>query len=454
MARKGTLGLSIAVTAALLVCLPAQAGAARTISIEDATRAEPSGSGSAPMAFEVELSKAHPNSTVKADFDTSPGTAGALDFAADSGVVRIKAGKTQAKIEIPIRADLFAEPDEGFSIELSQPKRATIDDGEAEGLIPANDNGPDADGDDIPDADDCAPSDANPEGALECFVPTTIYDFNEGDLPVGTRAYIENVLITARRSNNRLAYGATIPGDPGYAGQDFSGIELRSSDTFLEIGSRSLILGTVKDGFIQVTDTGETAPCCESVPGPISITPASLASGPDGLNGLLLEVTGVSVASSTTDQWLLTESIRVDNDLFGELPQYGPGTAFESIRGHASTLGSGTPALSPRAAGDIDPTVAMLLDFSTNDSCLGPNEQDVVIGEVFIDEPQATDTVISLDAVSDGVVSVPATVTVPMGATQAQVIADAATDENTFTEVDATLGPITRSIFVEVYENC
>ncbi len=454
MTRKAALRLTLALAGAVLFSMPAQAGAARTISIDDAQQAEPPGGGSEPMAFKVKLSKAHPDNAVKAEYDTSPGTAGALDFAADSGTIKIPAGKTKTTIEIPVRGDLFAEPDEVFSLELLRPKRAKIGDGEAEGLIPANDNGPDADGDDIPDADDCAPNDPNPEGALECFVPTTIYDLNAGELPTGTRAYLENVLITARAGNNRVAYGATIPGDPGYSGQDFSGIELRTADIFLETGSRQFLSGSVRDGFFQVTDTGDSAPCCEAVPDPIAVTPASLASGPDALNGLLVEITNVSVASSSAEEWLLTESIRVDDDLFSELPQFGPGTVFESVRGHATTAGGGTPAISPRGLNDIDPTVAMLLDFVTNDSCLGPNQQDVVIGDVFIDEPQASDTVISLEAVDDGVLNLPTTVTVPAGETQAQVIADAATGENSFTEVEATFGPITHSIFVEIWEGC
>ncbi len=454
MARRTTPRIVLAIATLALIALPAEAMGARALSIEDATRAEPAGSGSAAMTFDVTLSKQSPKRAVKAEFGTSPGSASSLDFRPTFGAVKIPAGKTKAEVLVPVRGDLFAEPDETFSVKLSNPKRAAIDDGQAEGLISANDNGPDGDGDDIPDTDDCAPTDANPEGQLECFLPTTIYDLNAGELPNGTRAYLENVLITARADNNRVAYGATVPGDPGYQGQDFSAIELRPSGSFLEIGYRLLLLGTVRDGHFQTTDVSDDQTCCQTLPDPIGVTPALLASGPDGLNGLLVEITNVSVASSTDSQWLLTESIRVDGDLFFDLPQYGPGSSFESIRGHATTLGSGTPSISPRDSNDIDPTVAKLIDFETSDTCLGPNEQDVVIGQVLIDEVQASDTVISLEATNDGVVNLPATVTVPAGQTSAQVIADAATAENSDTEVEATFGPTTRSIFVEVFQDC
>ena len=61
------------------------------------------------------------------------------------------------------------------SVELERARRASIDDGKAEGLIPANDDRPDADGEDIPDANDCAPSKPNPEGKVITRT-TTIYD--------------------------------------------------------------------------------------------------------------------------------------------------------------------------------------------------------------------------------------------------------------------------------------
>ena len=452
MARGLTLRLGLALAAFVLFAVPAQAGAARTLSIADATGTEPAGGGSDPMKFTVTLSAPH-KKAVKADYATSPGSADSLDYQPSFGTVKVPAGKTKAKISIPVRGDLFDEPDETFNVELSRAKSAQIDDGEAEGLIPANDDGPDGDGDDIPDADDCAPSDPNPEDQIECFVPATIYELNAGEFPEGTRAYLEDVLITARADNSsRTAYAAIVPGDPGYAGQDFSAIELRSSD-FLDISVHALLLGTVRADHFQVSSAPEQD-CCGTVPGPVGITPALLAAGPDSFNGLLVEVTGVSIASSDANSWLLEEGVGVDDDLFSDLPEFGPGTAFESIRGHASTLGGGTPSLSPRGLADIDPTVAMLVSINSFDDCLLPDQQDVTIGEVQIDEPQATDTVVALAAEDSSVLTVPSTVTVLAGNTTAPVVADAGPSLDAFTQVTATLDPFEESMGVTVSEFC
>ena len=457
MRRKATLSFGLALIAAMLFCVPAEAGAVRTISVDDASGVEPAGGGSEPMKFTVTLSKKNQKRTVKAEYETSPGSADPHDYQPDFGTVKFPAGKTKARISIPVRGDLFAEPDETFSLELSEPKRAAIDDGEAEGLIPANDNGPDGDGDDIPDTDDCAPTDANPEGQLECFVPTTIYDVNQGALAPGTRAYIENVLITAHSNNSasQVGYGAIIPGDTGYAGQDFSAIELRSATSDLQSEYRLLLLGTVRSRFFQVTEVGETQLCCEPVPAPISLTPAQLASATDALNGLLVEITGVSVASATEDEWLLTESsVRVDDDLFPGLPVPAPGTAFESIRGHADTLGAGTSSLSPRGIDDIDPVGPKLVSFQDSDTCLLPGEQDVTIGEVAIDEPQGSDTVVNLTTGDTDNLLVPNTVTITAGNTTASVVADAGPGQESNIEVVAALGPFEHSIEVTVDEFC
>ncbi len=452
MLSKATSTLALALAALGVLSAPAEAGVPRTLSISDAKRAEPLGNTRVPMNFKVTLSAENPTRSVSVDYATSPGTAGPLDYQPGFGTVTIPAGRTRAVISIPVRGDLFAEPAETFRVELERARRASIDDGEAEGLIPANDNGPDADGDDIPDADDCAPSDPNPEGQVECFVPTTIYDLNDGDLALGTRAYIENVLITARADDGRIAYGAIVPGDAGYVGQDFSAIELRSSGEFLGPETRYLLLGTVRAGYFQVTFADQSN-CCEPVPAPISVTPAQLAAGPNGLNGLLVEIANVEIASSTGTEWLLEEDVRVDNELFAGLPDFGPGTTFESIRGHASTLGGATPSLSPRFLEDLDPTAALLIAFNQFDSCLDTGEQDVTIGEVVIDEPQGTDTVVNIDPVKPGLLSTPATVTITAGNTTAPVIADAL-DEEDFTEVIASIGPVEQSIFVDVAEGC
>ena len=439
-----------ALAALAFLAIPAQASAARTIAIDDATGVEPAGNASQPLTFQVRLSQKHPSKPVQVRYGTSPGSADALDYQPSFGTARIPAGKRKAQISVPIRGDLFDEPDETFSVELSEARRASIDDGEAGGLIPANDGGPDGDGDDIPDVDDCAPGDPNPAGQLQCFAPATIYEINQGTHPVGTRVYVDHVLITARADAGPTSFGATIPGDPGYSGQDFSALELRTASEFLEEGARTRVLGTVRADRLDVS-AQEPELGSEPLPGPVTLTPSELAAGPDAKNGLLVRIENVSIESATASEWTLAEEVRVRSGFFFGFPQYGPPTAFESLTGHATTRGSGIPALYPRDLSDIDPTVAMLLEFTATNTCLLAGEQDVVIGEVVIDEAQANDTVVTLEADDPEVLTVPATVTVPAGQTTADVIADAAADPpEEFTEITATLDPFDFTTFVNV----
>lgn len=444
--------IPILVLAALVA--PAEASGARSLSIGDATTAEPGGTGTTDMTFTVTLSQKHKRKPVLASFSTAPGSATPSDYEASAGQARIKPGKTRTKVKVPIRGDLFSEPDETFTVELSEPVRATIADGEGEGLIPANDDGPDGDGDDIPDIDDCAPADPNPPGALLCYVPTTIPEIAQGNIAAGTNAYLTGVLGTARSNDGRRGYGAIVAGDPGYVSEQFSAIRLDNPrQAIFDAGARHTLLGTTGVGSLQIHSSEQTG-CCESVPAPISVTPAALAAGPDGLNGVLVKVDGVSIDSATRGEWLLDEAVAVNDRLFSQLPGYGAGASFESITGHASTLGAATPSLSPRFLIDIDPTTAILLEWTSLDTCLQPGEQNVIAGEVQIDEAQASDTVIALDADNPGLIDAPDTVTIPAGNTSAPVEVDAVGSDEGFTELTATLDPFKESLFIDVGTFC
>jgi hypothetical protein len=445
----------IAALAALAVvaALPASASAARTLTIGDATAAEPAAGAGSTAKFEVTLSKPNKKKSVTVDYKTAVDTAGVLDFEANAGEVKIKPKKDSAKIEVEISADLFAEPDEEFTVKLSNPKRAELDENEGTGLIPENDQGADTDGDLIPDADDCDPADANPPEQLECFVPTTIYDVNSGAIAPGTNAYIEEVFVGQLARGGRSAWAQILPSASGYAGQDFSGIELDTAGRPFAVSENFVqtLIGVVGDGKFKVYDATDDV-CCSNPEAPIPFLPAAFALGPDEEHGQLVAVSDLTIDSTVPDGYVLEEGFRVSDDYAFDFPRYGPGTEFESITGWAETRGSGDVVLYPRDASDIDPVQAKLTGFVGDDTCLFPTDQDVNAGVVLIDEAQATDTVIAIENDSPDVISAPSSVTVLAGQTFANVSVDALGPEGD-AELTASLGPVEDEVFVQVSDD-
>jgi hypothetical protein len=105
-----------------------------TISISDAELTE-GNSGTSQMIFTVTRSgdTSGPSSV---DFTTVDGTAEAgSDYVASSGTLQFLAGETSKTIAVTINGDTQIEPDESFSIELSNPTNATIGDGTGVGTI-------------------------------------------------------------------------------------------------------------------------------------------------------------------------------------------------------------------------------------------------------------------------------------------------------------------------------
>jgi CSLREA domain-containing protein len=114
---------------------------ASTISIGDETVTE-GNSGTTSATFTVSLSTPSA-STVTVDWDTSDGTATSPgDYAADSGTVTFVAGDVSEDVVVDVNGDTIDEPDEAFSVDLSNPSGATIDDGEGVGTITDDDAAP------------------------------------------------------------------------------------------------------------------------------------------------------------------------------------------------------------------------------------------------------------------------------------------------------------------------
>ena len=112
------------------------------LSIADLTVAE-----GKTMVFTVSISRIAPTD-VFVGWRTSPDSTGdhpaeqQKDFVYDTGIVRIKAGNTSGRLAVRTVGDTLDEHDETFLIKLSQPRNATIVDGQATGTITDDDDAP------------------------------------------------------------------------------------------------------------------------------------------------------------------------------------------------------------------------------------------------------------------------------------------------------------------------
>ena len=116
-----------------------------TVSIANAQDTEVDPPNTKDMVFIVTLSQAPTSGFVTVDFTTMDGTALATttglnnDYVTTTGQIVFGVGETSKEIRVPVRGDLDDEPDEAFSIVLSNPVGATIGTGTATGTIIDND---------------------------------------------------------------------------------------------------------------------------------------------------------------------------------------------------------------------------------------------------------------------------------------------------------------------------
>ena len=115
------------------------------ISIANAQDTEVDPPNTKDMVFIVTLSQAPTSGFVTVDFTTVDGTALATtnglnnDYVTTTGQVVFGVGETSKEIRVPVRGDLDDEPDEAFSIVLSNPVGGVIGTGTATGTIIDND---------------------------------------------------------------------------------------------------------------------------------------------------------------------------------------------------------------------------------------------------------------------------------------------------------------------------
>jgi Tol biopolymer transport system component len=136
------------------------------IAIADASVTE-GDSGTSEATFTVTLSGAS-TTAVAVDYATADGTATQPeDYQQTGDTLTFAANETTATVTVPVSGDTIDEPDESFSVLLSNPQNAEIADGEASGTIVDDDEAAptDSDSDGVADATDNCPSVANPDQA-------------------------------------------------------------------------------------------------------------------------------------------------------------------------------------------------------------------------------------------------------------------------------------------------
>ncbi len=112
------------------------------LSVANVSQAE-GASGSQPATFTVSLAKASPL-RVSVAYATADGTATAgTDYTATSGTLVFAPGQTTKTVAVPILGDTAYEPDETFTLTLSNPVNGTLGTATATGAI-TNDDAPTA----------------------------------------------------------------------------------------------------------------------------------------------------------------------------------------------------------------------------------------------------------------------------------------------------------------------
>ncbi len=299
-----------------------------------------------------------------------------------------------------------------------------------------NDTQADADGDDKGDVCDPCPNIANP-GAKAC--PVLIQEIKQG--LVSGVVGVEDVLVTGCRSNNGY-FLQTVPGDPGYVDEDFTGIYVYNPTvqcgTTLSVGDRvSLNPATVNTFFgqIQLTFAAITVESSGNPPPtPITVLPADVGgTEPTELEGVLVRVQNVLVTdaapppgpgdSAPTNEFEVAGVLRVNDLLFQVTPHPAVNTNFSELVGILDYR-NGNQKLEPRNAGDVTLGPPVLVGFGPDLSFVREGETDVPTFPtpltVTLSDVVTTDTVVTVSSPEASLLV--GDVTIPAGQSSAEVL--------------------------------
>ncbi|MFZ6005504.1 MAG: beta strand repeat-containing protein, partial [Actinomycetota bacterium] len=139
-------------------------GPAPTLSVNDITTTETDAPTSASFIVSLPAPAAQ---TTTVGYATSGGTASSgTDFGSTSGTATIAAGQSSTTVPVAIVGDNIDEPDETFTLTLSNPMNATIQDGSGSGTIVDDDAAPNLQSD--------APSAAETSGSTSLVFAVTL----------------------------------------------------------------------------------------------------------------------------------------------------------------------------------------------------------------------------------------------------------------------------------------
>jgi hypothetical protein len=223
-------------------------------------------SGSVDARFRVDLSSPS-DGTVTVDYATADGTgaSGAKapgDYSSTTGTLSFAPGDTTEFVEVPVQGDLLDEVNERYSVTLSDPQLAEIEDGAATGTITDDDSPPAVSINDV----------ARPEGTAHNFSVTL-------SAPSGRQV----------RVNYATANGtATAPGDYGSKsgtlvfapGQTTRAVTVTSAEDALDEADETFTVGLSSPQNATVGDGSGTGTINDDDPTPsLTITDSSRPEG-------------------------------------------------------------------------------------------------------------------------------------------------------------------------------
>jgi Calx-beta domain len=463
---------------AALIYFPAGAAAhhhhrGAKLTISNVSVHEPNGSASVKAVFNVKLSHSKRH-LVKASYETVAGSAGPSDFKAKSGVVRLKRGSRHAHIKVRVMGDNQHEANETFSVKLSHSVHAHMKRRTGVATIIDNDsaggggggggggnggggggnggggggNAPDADDDGIPDSLDACPHESDPDG----YCPKSVYAVNDGTVGPGSRARVNNLMVTAIDRPDDLAWAQAQPGDAGYQGVKYSALKLVDDagiPVTLAIGDRVSVSGRTAAGEFDVT--GLDIKSSGGTPDVASLTDDNV--GNDKYNAVLGSISAETLTTPGS-QWTLFSGVGVGKKIISTLPARSAGAYFTTITGISSGT-TAAPSLLPRTNADIVDGTAPPRSVATvhiTDDCINVGEVGAQIATVRLSGPASSDT--TVPASSDDPSAVNLTdAFVPAGTDKGIIAASGVASGSNITvsaALPANLSPVDADAFLDV----